>query len=165
MTKEPYNWWKDPKNAEEIKKLSWWDHPENQSEIKLPIGIVGDSNNQFTASTNDRTLEILGEHSHGVASGETKEQAIEALFSLIRWTHEFTHDKMLSYERWVPFRKGVWGKIGGTWFVVFGLHVYFRYGKSMKGGWYVPFTKLNVSVYSLWTTYKNYKAEKNGRTP
>ena len=55
---------------------------------------------------------------------------------------------------------GNWKHTGGGWFVIFGLHFYFRYGKGMKGGKYIPFTKLNISFHSEWAMYKKWKLSK-----
>ena len=35
-----YNWWTDPANAEEVKRLSWWEHPENKTFLQIPISII-----------------------------------------------------------------------------------------------------------------------------
>lgn len=149
-----YNWWKDPKNAEEVKRLSWWDYPGNRTIIEFPVAIINDGKYWVVSTVDDDKW--LGELLHGCAQGESKEDAIKRLFQLIRVNADHTHKAMLSYERWVPFIKGPWGMTGGTWFTVFGLHAYFRYGKGMKGGWYVPFTKLNIWVSNYWLRYRDY---------
>lgn len=151
------NWWTDPKNKEEVERISWWDHPENQHEAKLPISLVETDRGAWIASTNSKTEALLGKLLTGVAQGNTKEEAINHLLRNLKFISEFDRDRSLRYARWVPFRRGPWWSIGGTWFVIFGIHVYFRYGKKMKYGWYVPMTKLNISIHSEWATYRNYK--------
>lgn len=158
--KQNYNWWKDPKNKEEVDEMSWWDHPENQRNVEIPIAIIKDDK-YWVASTNDKTKELLGDYFHGCTqSDKSEEDAIKKLFEMLRWTSELYFEQMLNYQRCVPFRHGPWGRIGGHWFAIFGIHVYFRYGKNMQGGWYVPFTKLNISMSSEWVTYKRFKKEK-----
>lgn len=163
--KEEYNWWEDPKNTEEVKKISWWNHPENQTTISIPIAIVKSENN-YVASLNDKDNKYFGEHVHGCVSGKTEEETKEKLLQLARFLIEFYRDRELSYQRWVPFRKGPWSKTGGNWFAIFGFHVYFRTSKShmkhlMKYGWFIPFTNLNISFSSDWTIYKKYKQKQN----
>lgn len=150
MKKNSYNWWEDPKNKEQVERISWWEHPENKTFVELPVAIVQDGN-YWCIGTNKETEKLLGKDLSSVsASGDTKEEAITNFFSLLKASHSFEKMCRLKYQRWVPFRKGNWKHTGGTWFVVFGIHVYFRYGKGMKGGWYVPFTKLNISVHNEW---------------
>lgn len=154
--KENYNWWTDPKNAEEVKRISWWQHPENKTTIELPVSIVED-NGHWIITGNEETEKLIGKSLCQVASGDSKEEAIKMFFLLLRMAHNYEEDCSRKYQRWVPFRKGDWKHKGGRWFVVFGIHVYFRYGRNMKGGWYFPFTKLNVSVHNEWNTYKRWK--------
>ena len=149
------NWWEDPKNKEEIERISWWNHPENKEDYMLPISVVN-SDGIWVATCNDETKEVLGEALHGCAQGDTKAEAIENMFQLIRFSHEYSEKCRRNYQRWVPFIKGSWNQIGSHWFIIFGWHVYFRYGKGMKGGKYIPFTKLNISIHSEWKTYKDY---------
>jgi len=141
-------------------ELLWWDKPENQEDFNLSISVI-ESDGIWVVSTNDKTKDYLGNKLSACASGKTKEQAISRLFLIIRHTHEFTEECRLNYQRFVPFRKGDWKKSGGTWFVVFGFHVYFRYGRPMLHGFYIPFTKLNISFSSDWKTYRKYKQKKS----
>lgn len=160
--KEQCNWWDDPKNKEEVERISWWDHPENQITIELPVAVIQDDK-YWCVTASKETEKLIGDNLGGCSQGESREEAIKEFFSLIKWHHEFINERMLSYERWVPFRKGQWNKTGGTWFVIFGLHFYFRYGKQNKGGFFIPFTWLNISFYSEWITYRNYKRERAKR--
>lgn len=155
-----YNWWDDPKNKEEVERISWWNHPENKEVFNLPIAVVK-SEGGWVATCNSETEKYLGKKLHGCAQGKTKEEAISQMFLTIRITHEFSEQCRLSYQRFVPFRKGNWQRVGGMWFVVFGIHVYFRYGKGMKGGKYIPFTKLNISISNDWTLYRDSKKKKS----
>jgi len=161
MKKED-NWWKDPKNKEEVERISWWDHEENKATVPFPIAIVK-SGSGYVASTGTASERLLGDGFTGVAQGETREEAIKKLFDMIKWKYEYINDCRLNYQRWVPFIRGPWGKTGGNWFSFFGLHFHFRYGKQNKGGWFVPLTKLNISFSSNWVVYKRYKKKKNDR--
>lgn len=155
--KDIYNWWEDPKNEKEINRISWWNHPENQTTIELPIAIIHDGD-YWVASTNTKDKEkYLGDRLHACSQGKTREEAIDQLFKMIRVTHWFAENAHFEYQRWVPFRKGHWSSIGGIWFAIFGFHVYFRYGKNMKGGWFFPLTKLNISFSSDWSAYRRWK--------
>lgn len=148
--KRKYNWWDDPKNAEEVSRISWWEHPENKTTVELPVSIVQDEN-YWCIGTNKETKQLIGDSLSSIsASGDTKEEAIANFFSLLKASHSYEEMCRLKYQRWVPLRTGNWKHTGGRWFVVFGIHVYFRYGKGMKGGLYIPFTKLNVSVHNEW---------------
>jgi hypothetical protein len=154
-----YNWWEDPKNKEEIEKISWWNHAENKEDYSFPISVI-QSGDVWVASCNDETRLLMGDSFNGCAQGDTKADAIEKMFKIFKISQEYSQELVFRYQRWIPFRKGNWKYTGGKWFVVFGIHVYFRYGKKMKGGWYIPFTKLNVSVYSEWSIYRNYLKKK-----
>ena len=154
-----YNWWTDPKNEEEVKRLSWWDDPKNKETFNLPISVVN-SDGHWVATCNDETKKILGEGFNQCAQGKTKEEAINKMFMFIRMGDDYLEECRLNYQRWVPFRKGEWKQIGGKWIIIFGIHIYFRYGKGMKGGTYLPFTKLNICFSNEWTTYRKFKNEK-----
>lgn len=143
------NWWTDPKNAKEVKNISWWDHDQNKTTTPFPISIIQDGD-QWTACSNGDTDKLIGEKLNCVASGDSKEDAILQLFMMIRITHEYSEKSRLRSEPWVPFRKGDWKQRGGRWFTIFGINFYFRYGKGMKGGKYIPFTKQNISIHSQW---------------
>lgn len=158
-----YSWWTDPKNKKEVDKISWWNHPKNQVFINFPIALINDGKYWVASTRTDKSGKFLGEDLTGVSQGKTRKEAIEKLFLMIRYAHSYSEDCRLSYQRWVPFRKDSWGKIGGNWFSIFGFHIYFRYGKGNKEGWFVPFTKLNISFSSDWTVYKRYKEKKNGK--
>lgn len=153
-----YNWWTDPKNAEEAYKYLWWEHPENKETYSFPISAIQDGKYWVVAS-NSETEKLIGDIGNS-AQSETKDDAIKRYFEIIKWHHEFLKEESMSFKRWVPFRKGQWGKIGGNWFSVFGLHIYFRYGKQNKGGWFVPFTYLNISINNDWRLYRRYKQQK-----
>src|SRR5688572_21733323 len=136
-----YNWWTDPQNADQVKKASWWNHEENKTFIEFPIALVQDGKHWVASTRRDERHDFLGKQT-AVSQGETKEEAIKQLFFILRLRYDYCDEARLNYQRWVPFRKGPWGKTGGNWFSIFGFHVYFRYGKQNKGGYFIPFTWL-----------------------
>jgi hypothetical protein len=156
MKKPLYNWWKDPKNKEEVEELSWWNHVENKETFNFPLSVTNEGE-YWTATLNNDTEKILGDNLNACASGKTKEEAIELMFEMIKDNNEYLEDCVMNYQRFVPFRCGDWKHTGGKWIVFFGIHFYFRYGKAMKYGWYIPFTKLNISISNEWTDYSKFK--------
>lgn len=156
-----YNWWDDPKNAEEVKRISWWEHDENKTTIQLPVSIIKrDDCDRYTIAANKDTKELIGDIG-GASSAYSKDEVAISFWNTIKFHQKFLTEQRLNYQRWVPFRKGPWGKIGGNWFAIFGFHVYFRYENKikLKGGWYFPFTKLNISFSNDWIIYTNWKKE------
>jgi hypothetical protein len=156
MEKENYNWWDDQKNKEEVDRISWWNHEKNKETFSFPISVVNDGE-YWIATCNNETEKLLGDKLHACAQGETKDEAISKMFMMIRMTHDYSEECRLNYQRFVPFRKGDWKHTGGKWVVIFGIHIYFRYGKGMKGGAYLPLTKLNVSLLNEWKNYNKFK--------
>lgn len=158
--KNEYNWWTDSKNADVVKNISWWNHDENKETYPLPISVIQEGE-YFIVSSNDDTLKIIGDIGQQTGQGKTKEEAINQYFSLLRMSYEYQENCRLSYQRFIPFRLGPWNMIGGKWFSIFGFHFYFRTGKNMKGGYYIPFTNLNISFSNDWIVYENYKKQRN----
>lgn len=157
---EENNWWTDPKNQEEVKRISWWEHEKNKESVNFPISAV-QSGDVWVVACNSETNNLVGEGLNACAQGKTKEEAIESLFLMIKLQHEYAEECRLKYQRWVPFRLGPWGNTGDNWFSIFGIHFYFRRGDGMRGGQYIPFTKLNISVSSDWSAYKKWKKKKH----
>lgn len=138
---------------------NWWEQTQNKSTLDLPVSIIND-NNVWVICSNEKTKELLGDEiSSIIVQGKSKEDAIRKYFLLIKSTVSHQQLQVLKYQRWVPFRKGFWNITGGTWFVIFGIVFYFRYGKNMKYGFYVPYTKLNISIRNEWKEYKKFKNE------
>ena len=159
MQKDNYNWWDDPKNEEEIKRISWWEHPISKKFFDFPISAV-ESDGYWVVACNSDTEKLIGNGLSVSAQGKTKEEALKKMFMMIALTHDYSEECRLNYQRWVPFRKGDWKHSGGTWFIIFGIQFYFRHGNGMKGGVYIPFTKLNISISNDWITYRNWKLNK-----
>lgn len=88
-----------------------------------------------------------------VVQANSLEELTQEVYKHMRIMSDFERDQRLKfYRQGIQF--GPWG--GGSiikswWFCIFGMHFSFRYGKkNMKGGWYVPFTKLNISFTNYW---------------
>ncbi len=136
-------------------ELDWWEDPKNKETFDFPISIIKDGD-CWVVSGNKQTRNLLGERLQACAQGETKEDAINSMFMMINSMNEYSEECRLSYIRFVPFIKGNWKQKGGKWITIFGMNIYFRYGKKNKHGWFVPFTNLNISVSNGWKNYKNY---------
>lgn len=120
--------------------------------IKIPLAIFNE-NGHYSLIPLDETESIIGDCPF-CAQGESIEEAEKDLFRFLKWHNDYLQDRSRQLDRWHPFRKGRWFTTGGTWFTCFGVGLYFRYGKSMHFGWYVPFTKLNVSIINYWMVKK-----------
>jgi hypothetical protein len=97
-----------------------------------------------------------------IAEGNTLEEAETHFWNWFEYCSDFDKLDLIKYNRFA-FEKGDWSRIGGSWITIFGLNFYFRYGEGMKGGKYIPFTKLNVSFINLWDEYKKKKKELNNK--
>lgn len=131
----------------------WWEDKENKETFPLPISVVK-SGNIWTATFNKETEKWLPKGFHSCSQGDTKKEAINEMFKTVSFIYDYLEKCNLKYQRWVPFRHGNWKQTGGTWFAVFGFNFYFRNGKGMKYGWYIPLTKLNISIQNEWNVYR-----------
>jgi len=89
-----------------------------------------------------------------ITQGETIEEAEKHFWTIVKVGSKYNNERAKELDLWKPFQKGDWDTIGGTWFTIFGIHVSFRYGKGVHGGWYIPFTKLNISIFNYWRRKK-----------
>lgn len=119
--------------------------------ISIPVEMIQEGETVFI-STTEEAEKILGFSSYG--DGKTKEEAEKQFWSMIRFMNEYYKERSDKLDCWKPFQKGDWKHIGGTWFIIFGIHVYFRTGKGMKGGRYIPFTNLNIMINNHWRKRK-----------
>lgn len=102
-------------------------------------------------TTNDED-NPLSDHMSIFAQGNTFEDAKKSFIKQYRsFIKHYYIKRSNELHRWKPFESGDWSKTGGRWFTIFGFQFYFRYGDGMKGGWYIPFTKLNVSFTNYWS--------------
>lgn len=132
-----------------ITSLEWWNDSKYKMTIPLSISIIQDEYG-FTASFNSETKLYLGYHLDFCSFAETENEAIYQLFEQFRFHVHYLTNCELKYQRNTLFIKGDWSKVGGSWFTIFGIGLYFRYGKGMKGGVYIPLTKMNVSLINKW---------------
>lgn len=116
--------------------------------LQIPIGIESydDGIVLFSVEQTDDIIGNLGIVIQEDTLNKAKAQALDILKYHIKYLEKRSNE----LDLWKPFQKGQWSHIGGTWFTVFGIHVYFRYGDGMKGGWYIPFTRLNITVNNYW---------------
>lgn len=84
------------------------------------------------------------------AKGDTFEDAEKSFIKYMEFANNYNIEELNNLNKRVIFLSGDWRRIGGTWFQILGFHFYFRYGKNMRGGWYIPFTKLNIRINNLW---------------
>lgn len=82
--------------------------------------------------------------------GDTLEDAEAEFWLYLRVGYNFYKDRSEELDKWKPLQLGAWKGIATHWITIFGLHLYFRYGKNMKYGWYIPFTKLNITFTNYW---------------
>lgn len=155
-SKLTFDEWKEQLFNSIERAINWWEKPENKTTIEIPVSMIQEADGSWVIGSNKETEDLLGNHlSSIVDSGKTREIAIKKFFEVMRFLHEYSVDRKMSYSRWVPLKVGPWKK-GGRWVEIFGIMISFRYGDSMKGGWYVPFTKLNISVYNGWVNYRKF---------
>ncbi len=135
---------------------------EKTIELKIPVTLHYDEETEaFYVYPNKDTEKILGPHHIGVhGSGKTIQEAEEKFWMLFRWIQEITFEDHQQLPLWKPLQCGPWKHFGGRWFTTFGIQVYFRTATkkskdTMVGGWFVPFTNLNINITNLWKVRKN----------
>lgn len=125
----------------------------NTEKIKISIpAILFHEGEMFTIMTTDESEKIIGQPLF--ASGKSQEEAENKIWELMRYTNKFHIERSNELDKYKFFQHGSWGKMGGNWFSILGINVYFRKGEGMKGGWYVPLTKLNISIHNHWIKSK-----------
>lgn len=123
-------------------------------EISFPVNYIFDEGHHLIANS-DETDNIIGQVNTCV-QGDSFEDAKKVYFEILKSNIEYLEERSRQLDLWKPFQKGDWKQIGGTWFTTFGINVYFRYGKGMKYGRYIPFTKLNISISNYWRRIKKF---------
>lgn len=109
----------------------------------------------FIATPSEETLKYLPDIPL-VGAGVTKEAAMEDMFFSLNVLFQYHEEKHLAYERMIPL---VIGPKGSRWIMIFGFFISIRYGKQNKGGWFIPFTKVNISIQNRWTQFRSYLKE------
>lgn len=84
------------------------------------------------------------------ASGKTFPDAEKRFWEMFNIIAKYNEKRSRELDKYKFFQKGDWKHIGGKWFTIIGFHFYLRYGKNMKGGKYIPFTKLNILFLNYW---------------
>ena len=121
--------------------------------LKVPVTLAREGKYFVLLPTDETAAKFLGT-SGFCSQGDSFEQAEEKFWKLYRNLYKFQEKRSNELDKWKPFQKGPWGKIGGKWITIFGLHWSFRYGKGMKGGWYIPFTNLNIWFNNYWANVR-----------
>lgn len=124
---------------------------KEQITMGIPALLIKEEGTYCIVAT-DEGEAILGQPAY--SSGDTLEEAQKEFWTMLRLMNEYHEKRSRELDCWKPFQKGDWSHIGGSWFTVFGIHVYFRYGQNMKYGWYIPGTKLNISINNYWRKTK-----------
>ena len=119
---------------------------EIEFNLSVPATLIKDGP-YFVIATTNESSKLLG---NIVVQGDTKEDAEKEFWKSVKIERNWLEESRLGLECWKPFRKGDWSHIGGTWFSIYGINIFFRYGKNMKHGWYIPGTKLNISITNYW---------------
>lgn len=120
--------------------------------LNFPVDIIYTKEGHWVITSNEETKKLLGSSMNIVVQGDTREEAIQQFFLHLRMTVDFYKKYANKYRKYAPLIIGDWSHIRGTWFQIFGINVYFRYGKGMKGGFYIPFTKLNIMISNIHKT-------------
>lgn len=121
------------------------------SYIKIPIIIITEKDHVSIMTPKSSKLEFLL-----YGQGKNLKEAKESFWQNYKAYLEYFNYSDNYANKWILFKKGNWKHIGGKWFQILGFHIYFRYGKNMKRGLYIPFTKLNISFTNFWKIkYKN----------
>ncbi len=124
------------------------------TQLTIPVEIIQDGE-YCVLATNDESEKILGQPI--VVQGNTFEQAEKEFWISVKCINQYHSDRSRELDKWKFFQKGPWNEIGGTWFTLLGININFRHGEGMNGGWYIPFTKLNISVHNYWSTKTDAK--------
>lgn len=118
-----------------------------QIELKLKAKLI-QHEDEFLIFIDGKEEEILGQSL--CASANTIEEAQEKFWQMAKSINQYHADRSNELNKWKLFQKGDWTHIGGTWFTLIVIQIYFRYGKGMKHGRYIPFSKLNISIHNYW---------------
>ena len=127
---------------------------ENKLELTLPVTYhleFVDDKEYHIITSNDETRKLL--NIPIVVQADSKEEAIRKFWVIVNIHLDYMAKRSHQADKWEPLRIGPWKKYG-KWFTLFGHTFSFRYGKQNKGGWFVPFTKLNISYSNKWKQAK-----------
>lgn len=124
-----------------------------EEEIEIPFKVIRTTTNiteekEYWCLTPSKDYDFFG--CGIVVQGDSYQDAVDQFWNTVASCCEFHKDKSDMYYKTCPLIIGPWSRTGGRWIKSFGVGIYFRYGKGMKGGFYVPFTKLNISFSNAW---------------
>jgi hypothetical protein len=125
---------------------------EEEIYIKLPTSLFREivkGKESFSICHNDKTDKLIG-NIPIISQGDTLEEAEKEAWNCIKYMYKYHDERSKELDLWKPLQIGPWKDTAGKWFTIYGIHVYFRYGKNMLGGFYIPFTKLNIIINNLW---------------
>jgi hypothetical protein len=125
---------------------------EEMINIEIPVAMA-QGEGYFVIFNTDETDKLIGK-TNIVVQGDSIEDAKSKYLWILKSHIDYMEKRSNDLNKWKSFQKGDWKHIGGTWFTLFGFNVFFRRGKNMKGGWYVPLTNLNITIWNYWTMYK-----------
>lgn len=118
-------------------------------EIKIPITLIKiNGSDEVLLSFSDKKEYFINESIYG--TGKNVEEAEKMFLEMAQFNAKFYLSEHNKLNKLAIFMKGPWSHIGGRWFTILGINVNFRYGKNMKHGFYIPFTKLNINITNAW---------------
>lgn len=123
--------------------------------ITISVDLMVESENGkdcFVIVTNEESEKILQQAL--CVQGDSLDDCEKKFWEQFQVINEYNKKRSNELDKWKPFQKGDWKHIGGSWFIIFGINAYFRKGKGMKGGWYIPFTKMNISINNYWRNHE-----------
>ena len=82
-----------------------------------------------------------------VAEGATLDEASKKFKTMLLVCVAFLKEQTVK-KVWVAGPKSEYSK--SRWFEFLNFHLSIRIGPNMKGGWYIPFTQINLSFKNLW---------------
>lgn len=109
---------------------------------------VTEEDGVFAIATTKKTESIIEQPIY--ISAKSLVDGKRKFWAMLKIINNYNKERSEELDKWKFFQKGDWKHVGGSWFIIFGINVYFRRGKGMKGGWYVPFTNLNIRICNLW---------------
>lgn len=131
---------------------------QRQIELKIPATLFYDEECGYYLSVKEENK--LPQCSGMFPQKDTEEEVINSFWEM--YSDTVNHFKKRSDELncWKPFQRGTWKGPATHWVIIFGINIYFRYGKNMKRGWYIPFIKLNILISNHWKQLKKDNEKK-----
>lgn len=137
-----------------IKKVKIEDHFDKygikyeKDFLKIPVLILREKDQSVSIVSYSETDRMLPNSPSG--HGKSLEEATLNFWLSHNIQQEYIENMAKKAYKWVPIRIVPWKQIGGQWLSIYGFRFYFRYGKGMRGGRYVPFTLFNITFSNYW---------------